>query len=85
MGLEKEESWAAEMAQQLRALTAIPKDLNSIPSTHRAAHNYYNFSSRGPTPSHRHICKQTTNKHKIKINHLKRERERVKSNYSVSI
>jgi hypothetical protein len=30
---------AGEMAQQLRALTALPEDLGSIPSTHMAAHN----------------------------------------------
>ncbi|KAL6067512.1 hypothetical protein STEG23_018216 [Scotinomys teguina] len=29
---------AGEMAQQLRALTALPEDLGSIPSTHVAAH-----------------------------------------------
>ena len=28
-----------EMAQQLRALAALPEDLGSIPSTHTAAHN----------------------------------------------
>ena len=32
--------WGAEeMAQQLRALTALPEDPGSIPSTHMAAHN----------------------------------------------
>ena len=30
---------AREMAQQLRALSALPKILGSIPSTHMAAHN----------------------------------------------
>ena len=31
--------WTREMAQQLRALSALPKILGSIPSTHMAAHN----------------------------------------------
>ena len=30
---------AGEMAQRLRALTAFPEDLGSIPSSHMAAHN----------------------------------------------
>jgi hypothetical protein len=30
---------AEEMAQQLRALAALPEDLGSIPSTHMVAHN----------------------------------------------
>jgi hypothetical protein len=30
---------AGEMTQWLRALTAFPEDLGSIPSTHMAAHN----------------------------------------------
>ena len=30
---------AGEMAQRLRALTALPGDLGSVPSTHMAAHN----------------------------------------------
>ena len=31
---------AGEMAQQLRALAALPEDLSSIPRTHMAAHNH---------------------------------------------
>jgi hypothetical protein len=31
---------AGEMAQQVRALTALPKVLSSIPSNHIVAHNY---------------------------------------------
>jgi len=34
---------AGEMAQQLRALVALPEDQGSIPSTHRAAHNCLQF------------------------------------------
>ena len=31
---------AGEMAQQLRALTALPEVLSSIPSHHMVAHNH---------------------------------------------
>jgi hypothetical protein len=31
---------AGEMAQQLRALTALPKVLSSNPSNHKVAHNH---------------------------------------------
>jgi hypothetical protein len=31
---------AAEMAQRLRALTALPEVLSSIPSNHMVAHNH---------------------------------------------
>jgi hypothetical protein len=31
---------AGEMAQQCRALTALPKVLSSIPSNHMVAHNH---------------------------------------------
>jgi hypothetical protein len=31
---------AIEMAQQLRALTALPEVLSSIPSNHMVAHNH---------------------------------------------
>jgi hypothetical protein len=33
-------SWAGEMAQQLRALTAAPEILSSNPSNHMVAHNH---------------------------------------------
>jgi hypothetical protein len=33
-------SGAGEMAQQLRALTALPKVLRSNPSNHMVAHNH---------------------------------------------
>ena len=32
--------WAGEMAQQLRAPTALPEVLSSIPSNHMVAHNH---------------------------------------------
>jgi hypothetical protein len=31
---------AAEMAQRVRALTALPKALSSNPSNHKVAHNH---------------------------------------------
>jgi hypothetical protein len=31
---------AVEMAQQLKALTALPEDLSSISSNHMVAHNH---------------------------------------------
>jgi hypothetical protein len=37
---EKHLSRAGEMAQQLRALTALPKVLSSNPSNHMVAHNH---------------------------------------------
>jgi hypothetical protein len=33
-------NWAVEMAQRLRALTAIPEALNLNPSNHVVAHNH---------------------------------------------
>jgi hypothetical protein len=38
--IEKAELWAGEMAQQLRALTALPEVQSSIPSNHMVAHNH---------------------------------------------
>ena len=32
--------WAGEMTQQVRALTALPKVVSSIPSNHMVAHNH---------------------------------------------
>jgi hypothetical protein len=32
--------WVGEMAQWLRALTALPKVLSSVPSNHMVAHNH---------------------------------------------
>jgi hypothetical protein len=34
------QAWAGEMAQRLRALTALPEVLNSIPSKHMVVHNH---------------------------------------------
>jgi hypothetical protein len=38
--LKKKKNWAGKMAQQVRALTALPKVLSSIPSNHMVAHNH---------------------------------------------
>jgi hypothetical protein len=36
----RSENWAGEMAQWLRALTALPEVLSSIPSSHMVAHDH---------------------------------------------
>ena len=36
----RKKKWAEEMAQQLRALTALPEILSSIPSNYMVAHNH---------------------------------------------
>jgi hypothetical protein len=38
--LKKTKGGAGEMAQRLRALTALPEVLSSIPSNHMVAHNH---------------------------------------------
>jgi hypothetical protein len=38
--LLKSVAWAGEMAQQVRAPTALPKVLSSNPSNHMVAHNH---------------------------------------------
>jgi hypothetical protein len=38
--LLKDKNWAGEMAQWLRAPTALPKVLSSNPSNHMVAHNH---------------------------------------------
>jgi hypothetical protein len=40
MSTLKRSNWAGEMAQQLRALTDLPKVLSSNPSNHMVAHNH---------------------------------------------
>jgi len=39
-GFESLKTWAGEMAQWLRALSALPEVLSSIPSNHMVAHNH---------------------------------------------
>ena len=65
------------MAQQLRALVALPEDLDSIPSTHMAAHNSVTPDPGDLTPSHRHTHKQNTNA--IKNKSLKKKKKTVAS------
>ena len=65
-----------EMAQQLRALTVLPEDPDSVPSTHMTAHNFLYLQDL--TPSHRNTCRQNTSAHKIKINKLLKRRELAK-------
>jgi len=38
--LKNIDCWAGEMAQWLKALTALPEVLSSIPSNHMVAHNH---------------------------------------------
>jgi hypothetical protein len=40
LSLRNHNSEAGEMAQRLRALTALPEVLSSIPSNHMVAHNH---------------------------------------------
>jgi hypothetical protein len=40
LGFKNIQNWAGEMAQWLRALTALPKVPSSIPSNHMVAHNH---------------------------------------------
>jgi hypothetical protein len=40
--IKKVTRWTEEMAQKLRALTALPEVLSSIPSSHMVTHNHYN-------------------------------------------
>lgn len=65
------------MAQQLRALAALPNDLGSIPSTYLQLTTVCNSSSRSSNNSHRYTCRLNTNAHKIKII-FKRFRKRKK-------
>ena len=60
------------MAQQLRALAALPEDQSVFNSQHPHGHSQLSVTP-GPrflTPSHRHTFKQITNTHKIRINYL---------------
>jgi hypothetical protein len=41
--------WAGEMAQQSRALSALPEILNSIPSNHMVAHNHLFWNLMPPS------------------------------------
>jgi hypothetical protein len=63
------------MAQWLRALTAVPKDLASIPSTHKVVHNCQRgfdalfwplCTVPGIDMLHRYTCRQNTHTYKIK-------------------
>lgn len=66
------------MAQQLRTLVILSKDLTLIPSTHMTAHNYLNLCPRGSTSLRQHciqmVCRHTyqknTHTNKIVLNFL---------------
>lgn len=72
---------AGELARWVRALALLPGDLGSIPGTHRAAkHSLTSVSGHRAFSSGfqwhcmhkvcRHVCRQNTNTHKIKIINL---------------
>jgi hypothetical protein len=56
------------MAQQLRALAALPEDPGSIPNIHMATHTCLWLKFQAIGPLHRHIRRQNTDAHKIKVN-----------------
>ena len=64
------------MAQWLRALVALPEDWGSIPSTHRAAHNFLSFQFQGTQQLHTDICSHNMHAHEMKISHLKKWKDR---------
>ncbi|CAO2608825.1 hypothetical protein LEMLEM_LOCUS13963 [Lemmus lemmus] len=45
--IQESDTGLEEMAQRLRALTALPEDPGSIPSTHMAAHNCLKIQFQG--------------------------------------
>jgi hypothetical protein len=51
------------MAQQLRALTALPEDPDSILNIHMAAHNSLTPVPGDPTLSNQHTYRQNTKAH----------------------
>jgi hypothetical protein len=64
---------AGEIAQQLRALAALPKDPGSISRSTWQLTIVRNSIFRGSDTSHRPMYSQNTNVHKVKINHRKKE------------
>ena len=58
---------AGEMAQQLRALAALPEDLSSI-SQHPHGSSQLSITPvpGDPAPLYRHTCRQNANAHEIK-------------------
>jgi len=64
MGVKEILLGSYEVAQSLRALTDLPEDPDSIPSTHMAVQSCL-------TPLHRYPRRQNTRAHEIKINYLK--------------
>jgi hypothetical protein len=75
MAVKIKAAGAREMAQWLRALTALLEDLGSIPSTHphgRSKPSEYPLLGY-LTPSHRHTCRQNSSACKIKISKILKE------------
>jgi hypothetical protein len=61
---------AGEMDQHLRALSALPGNQGLSTITHVAAHLSVTPVSGDLAPSHRHVCSQITNVHKVKTHKL---------------
>ena len=41
--VKKKKNWAGVVAQRLKALTALPEVLSTIPSNHMVAHNHFRW------------------------------------------
>jgi len=63
------------MAQQLKAMTALPGDQGLVPSTHMAAHNFYSYMPFSALLSLQEVgtepCMQANTSVHIKTNPLK--------------
>jgi hypothetical protein len=58
--VEKGHHWSQELAQELRVLVGLAKDLGSIPSTHVEAPHFLKHTY----VVHRHMCRQSTHMNK---------------------
>lgn len=56
--------WAGEVGTEVKALSVLPENLNSIPRPTWPLTTVYIAGSRG---SNTHICRRNTNAHQIKI------------------
>jgi hypothetical protein len=73
------------MTQQLSVLTALTEDPDSVSSTHMAAHNVCDFSSRGSNASS-DLCGllHTCDRHTLSIHiHIKQIRKKIKKKKSL--
>jgi hypothetical protein len=73
--------WAGEMAQRLRALTALPKVLSSIPSNHMVVHNHPRWDlmpSSGVSEDSHSVLTWKKGRKKERKEERKKERKRKK-------